>query len=145
MSYIHTPTGRYPLSAKHIRSENPDTSFPVIFEPPADYKMVLSTDRPAHDVNTQGVREASPSCVNGEWYQVWEVYALDASTLAANESNKGRAVRANRNRLLAECDWTQVADAPVNQPAWAQYRQALRDISSQPGFPYSVEWPQAPQ
>lgn len=33
-----------------------------------------------------------------------------------------------RNRLLAESDWTQVADAPVDRAAWAAYRQALRDF-----------------
>ena len=52
--------------------------------------------------------------------------------------------RAERNRLLSASDWTQVADAPVDQATWAIYRQALRDISSQPGFPRSVEWPITP-
>lgn len=37
-------------------------------------------------------------------------------------------MRIHRDRLLAECDWTQVADAPVNKAAWAAYRQALRDF-----------------
>jgi hypothetical protein len=37
-------------------------------------------------------------------------------------------MRHHRDRLLAESDWTQVADAPVDQQAWATYRQALRDF-----------------
>ena len=37
-------------------------------------------------------------------------------------------MRLHRDRLLEESDWTQVADAPVNQEAWATYRQALRDF-----------------
>jgi hypothetical protein len=53
-------------------------------------------------------------------------------------------IRAQRNALLAASDWTQVADAPVDQTAWAAYRQALRDIPDQAGFPASVEWPVAP-
>ena len=53
-------------------------------------------------------------------------------------------IRAQRNALLAACDWTQVADAPVDDLAWAVYRQALRDIPDQAGFPASVEWPVAP-
>jgi hypothetical protein len=53
-------------------------------------------------------------------------------------------VRAKRDRLLAESDWTQVADAPVDQTAWATYRQALRDIPDQQGFPENVEWPVKP-
>lgn len=53
-------------------------------------------------------------------------------------------IRAQRNALLAACDWTQVADAPVDQAAWAVYRQELRDIPDQPGFPADVVWPVAP-
>ena len=52
--------------------------------------------------------------------------------------------RAQRNTLLAASDWTQVADAPVDQAAWATYRQALRDITSQEGFPEAITWPVAP-
>ena len=37
-------------------------------------------------------------------------------------------MRAHRDRLLADSDWTQVADAPVDRDAWATYRQALRDF-----------------
>jgi hypothetical protein len=53
-------------------------------------------------------------------------------------------VRAERDALLSGSDWTQVADAPVDQAAWAVYRQALRDIPEQAGFPASVTWPTAP-
>lgn len=53
-------------------------------------------------------------------------------------------VRQKRNALLAASDWTQVADAPVDQAAWATYRQELRDITSQATFPSEVTWPVAP-
>lgn len=55
------------------------------------------------------------------------------------------AVRAERNARLAACDWTQIADAPVNSLSWANYRQALRDIPEQEGFPFTVVWPTEPQ
>lgn len=55
-----------------------------------------------------------------------------------------QAVRAQRNALLTASDWTQVADAPVDQSAWATYRQQLRDIPSQSGFPLNVTWPEKP-
>ena len=54
-------------------------------------------------------------------------------------------IRQERNTLLADCDWTQVSDAPVNQVAWQTYRQALRDVTSQEGFPYDVTWPTKPE
>ena len=53
--------------------------------------------------------------------------------------------RKRRNKLLAASDWTQVIDAPVDQAAWATYRQALRDISAQAGFPATVVWPTQPE
>lgn len=59
----------------------------------------------------------------------------------------GNEIRAERNRLLAESDWTQGADSPLSneqKAAWATYRQALRDVPEQPGFPYDVVWPTQP-
>lgn len=53
-------------------------------------------------------------------------------------------VREQRNAFLSASDWTQVADAPVDQTAWAEYRQALRDVPKQEGFPANVIWPIVP-
>lgn len=50
-----------------------------------------------------------------------------------------------RARLLNESDWTQLPDVPLEtKSAWADYRQALRDITEQPGFPKNVVWPEKP-
>jgi hypothetical protein len=54
-------------------------------------------------------------------------------------------VRIQRNKLLLESDWTQVLDAPLDQTAWAIYRQELRDITDQTGFPNNVVWPTKPE
>jgi len=54
------------------------------------------------------------------------------------------SVRLQRDGLLKRSDWTQVADAPVDQSAWATYRQALRDVPQQEGFPSDVLWPEPP-
>jgi hypothetical protein len=51
------------------------------------------------------------------------------------------ATRTIRNNLLAACDWTQVLDAPADKDVWADYRQALRDVPEQAGFPAQIEWP----
>jgi hypothetical protein len=63
-----------------------------------------------------------------------------------NAQNVDEAVKVRQTRagLLEASDWTQVADAPVDKTAWATYRQALRDIPSQSGFPRSVTWPSTP-
>ena len=52
--------------------------------------------------------------------------------------------REQRDLLLQQSDWTQVPDAPVNATSWASYRQALRDVPTQSGFPNSVNWPTKP-
>lgn len=54
------------------------------------------------------------------------------------------AARVKRNHLLKFSDWTQVPDAPVNRQDWATYRQALRDITLQDGFPENINWPTEP-
>lgn len=53
--------------------------------------------------------------------------------------------RSSRDAILTSCDWTQAADAPVDQVAWRIYRQALRDVPEQAGFPLDIDWPIAPQ
>lgn len=53
-------------------------------------------------------------------------------------------LRAERDRLLADSDWTQVADAPVNAAAWATYRQALRDLPANTTDLSNPAWPVKP-
>ena len=56
-----------------------------------------------------------------------------------------REVRARRQGLLYASDWAVLPDAPVaDRAAWVAYRQALRDLTSQPGFPDDVTWPTPP-
>ena len=62
---------------------------------------------------------------------------VDLKALSTQARNK-------RNTLLTESDWTQVADSPVDQAAWVTYRQALRDVPSQAGFPETIDWPTVP-
>ena len=50
-----------------------------------------------------------------------------------------------RTMLLVTTDWTQLPDVPLaTKEAWATYRQALRDITDQPGYPTDIEWPVSP-
>ena len=52
------------------------------------------------------------------------------------------SVRNQRNSLIAATDWTQLPDVPQSiKFQWAPYRQALRDVPQQAGFPFSVVWP----
>lgn len=56
-----------------------------------------------------------------------------------------KAIRAQRDLLCAESDWTQLPDVPASlKDKWAVYRQELRDITKQPD-PFNIIWPAAPQ
>jgi hypothetical protein len=66
----------------------------------------------------------------------WAAFANDRAAAEA---------RAQRNQLLTASDWTQVIDAPVNQEAWATYRQSLRNVPQQDGFPTTIVWPVKPE
>lgn len=85
---------------------------------------------PADDFTTWAWDEASGS---------WEPRA---TALA-----RARMARGVRTRLLAASDWVVARAAETGHPIppeWAAYRQALRDITEQPGFPIEITWPAEP-
>lgn len=53
-------------------------------------------------------------------------------------------MRQQRDRLLAECDWRSLPDAPGDRDAWLNYRKELRDITKLKGFPF-IEFPIKPE
>jgi hypothetical protein len=67
-----------------------------------------------------------------------------AEEIAAADAATANSVRVSRTQLLKETDWTQLSDAPVDKAAWALYRQALRDVTDQDGFPHEIIWPEKP-
>lgn len=63
-----------------------------------------------------------------------------------DESKAALEIREQRNQKLKDTDWTQLDDSPgQNKLAWATYRQALRDVPEQTGFPWEVQWPNEPE
>ena len=83
--------------------------------------------------------------IEGKWYTKYSVADMDAEAIAAKDAEQAAAVRRTRTEKLKDSDWTQVADAPVDQTAWATYRQELRDITAQSGFPWDINWPTQPE
>ena len=83
--------------------------------------------------------------VNGKWYTKYSVADMIDEAKAAADANQATSIRNERNRKLTETDWTQVDDAPVDKAVWATYRQALRDVPAQEGFPWDVTWPTQPE
>ena len=95
--------------------------------------------------------------IDGKWYTKYSVgpvftdneQGTAAEQMAAYKAQKdaeqATSVRNQRTEKLKDCDWTQLADSPVDKAAWATYRQALRDVPTQAGFPWEVQWPSQPE
>ena len=130
----------YPFA--QLRKDNPNISFSreVSDEWLAGYGVYPYTRPAPSEYNDLAWRLIDDDFVevNGAWMLP---YKLEALPLEQAERN----VRFRRNDLLADTDWTQVLDAPVDQAAWATYRQALRDIPQQAGFPADITWPAKPE
>ena len=95
-------------------------------------------DEPAY--NPERERLVGPRYVIGSG-QVERVFTVEAIP----DEQKASQVRAERNAKIAASDWTQGKDIPDNiSSVWATYRQALRDVPKQAGFPWKVEWPKQP-
>ena len=85
--------------------------------------------------------------INGEWFTKYSVADLDADGILAKDANQATAIREERDKKLAECDWRVIKALESNQAQdfqWATYRQALRDVPTQAGFPWEVTWPDMP-
>ena len=68
----------------------------------------------------------------------------EAAYRAMKDAEAAKGARETRTKKLAETDWTQLADSTADKAAWATYRQALRDLTKQSGFPWDITWPDAP-
>ena len=93
--------------------------------------------------------------VDGKWYTKYvfgpiftdgETTAAEqeAAYKAAKDAEQAKSIRSTRTEKLKDCDWTQLADSTADKAAWATYRQALRDITAQAGFPWTIDWPDTP-
>lgn len=138
----------YPYGLKELRQDRPSISFPdeMPVERLAEFGIVrvVSFDPPWHDPLTQNCTRGWPTKSGDVWVETWNVTTASPEDAAERTKSKAAEVRYLRDRKLAESDWTQLADTPVNQEAWATYRQSLRDITSAPGFPGNINWPSAP-
>ena len=134
-------------SLNQLYKDNPGTSFPVptslsVLSAHNVYPMTR-TEVPVVTY-AQNAEEGQPAFVDGQWVQTWAVVNASEDEISVRAASEAESVRNKRKDILVACDWTQLSDAPVNQLAWALYRQQLRDLTSQEGFPWNVTWPTEP-
>lgn len=130
----------------HYKKLFPLTSFPTTG--PDDSFMEANsalgvTIWKPHDKQNQKLVSCEPYIEDNQVFTV-TVEDKTEDEIAADTLTKATEVRTQRNLLLSQTDWTQVEDTSADKPAYAIYRQALRDISSQDGFPFDVVWPEQP-
>lgn len=141
------PVG-YPIEEDNFRQLFPNISFPTYFTAdavePLGYGIYDFANAPDAGRYEKAVEVAPVRNEYGIWRQTYAVVPMDDAEKQEADARQAEAVRADRNARLAACDWTQLADAPVDVPAWAAYRQELRDVPSQAGFPWEINWPAQP-
>lgn len=149
--FVYSPSQAikvFPYTIDDLRRDNPNTSFPedISEDLLAAYSVypVKSLPAPEYNIATQRIVFSDPVIFNDQWQHGWIVLELSADEIAKRANHAAANVRQQRNQLLVESDWTQLPDAPVDTVKWAAYRQALRDVSNQPGFPWDVQWPADP-
>ena len=79
-----------------------------------------------------------------DWTQMKTAEQIEAERL----EQAAETARNQRDRLLTDSDWVTIRATERGDPVpteWVDYRQALRDITEQTGFPDNVEWPQEPE
>ena len=160
---------QFPYSVGQFRRDNPQTSFPkqipnTILRRYAVYE-VTELDKPAYDPLVQTLVRGTPTrevirmkteadCTDPDTGEIdtdqvgqplygseWEVeHTVQNMEQSVAEAN----VRSKRDGLLSETDWMALSDVTMSDTITA-YRQALRDIPSQAGFPTNVTWPTKPE
>ena len=132
---------QFPYSVGQFRRDNPQTSFPKqipnsILQSYEVYE-VTELDKPAYDPLVQTLVRGTPVYNNDRW-------EVPYTTANKSDADAKIAVRNQRNYLISETDWMALSDVTMSD-AWTTYRQALRDIPAQSGFPASVTWPTKPE
>ena len=143
------------VTEQEFRKLYPNTSFPEVltaeilesFEVDPVFEGPQPTLTPPYEISVrQGVKE-----VDGKWFTnyvagpIFETTEEELDYKLSIDQTIASSVRQQRDKLLQESDWTQLSDSQIDKKIWKEYRQALRDITLQDGFPHNIVWPEKPE
>lgn len=146
------PAGQPPITDQNFRSLFPEKIFLSPLSPQEvesvgwglyDYAPKPTMDRYEKAVEVTPVKDDL-----GIWRQTWAVEPMDDKQKAALDRHQSKTMRDRRMIYLYECDWTQLPDNQIpeeKRAAWRAYRQELRDVPEQEGFPWIFAWPTKPE
>lgn len=136
---------KYPYSLEEMRADNPDVE---VSDTPSDATLAVCSAKravmgpnPTQSSRTHRFETTFSDKTDGSVEIVYAARELDRRLAEFN-------MRDARNSALTRCDWVITRAFEEGNPvpaAYLAYRQALRDLPSQPGFPYDYVWPQEPQ
>lgn len=137
---------RYPYTLTDLKLDNPSVSFALPISNEAAQAFGVYPVQPAPEPDSDYTVNVSRTAIKqgDQWVEQWISAPATPEEITERTGNQAAVVRSERNQKLANCDWTQLSDAPVDAVPWAAYRQALRDISGQAGFPWDIVWPSEP-
>ena len=136
----------YPYTIKDLKAAHRNITFPNELgeETMTEFGLYEVRQTPKPNNYTKNITEGTPILVDGVYYQNWVQTNASESEINYRLENQWFVIREIRNELLSECDWTQLSDIPTETKAiWSEYRQSLRDITSQTN-PFNITWPVKP-
>jgi hypothetical protein len=145
-----------------INQQNEVIAFPCTLQQLVEAAVIGSETATASDLAVAGVVEVQACTTqtpddeylndirairqqDGTWKEEWVRLETTDEYKTAATARRIQRVLGDRQAYLNYSDWTQMPDVILaNKTAWATYRQALRDVPAQQGFPWSITWPDRP-
>lgn len=152
------------LTQGEVRKLHANTSFPAVWDQAVCEEIgidpILQSPQPTPSLTETVHLNGAVQDSLGNWVQnyilspMFHEYTMEDGTvvtqaeqeqafLAERNETQWVSVRTQRNKLIADSDWTQLVDTPltnIEQASWATYRQALRDLTTQED-PFNITWP----
>ena len=142
---------RFPYTLRDLYLDNPNVSFVknMSTEELEEWGVFQVEEQTPPTINdaTESLEQGTPILVDGKWKQTWTVTTASVEEIEQRRTTQMKLIRSQRGLLLDQTDFTQIPDYPASDAEhnfWINYRQALRDIPLQSGFPWQVEWPEFP-
>jgi len=139
------PTG-YPITLDNMRYLYPNRNWNGIITPQSisdiPYALYEFTTAPTvRDRYMKSIEGAPILKDDNIYYQNWVIVEMTEIEKLEWDRVLAQRIRAERDRLLAKSDWTQLPDCtlnPIDQAKYREYRKQLRDITDRPNFPHNL-------
>lgn len=144
---------QFPYSFDDLNRENPSTNFDMTKSIEDLYSLTDDAQKsgsrivvvdvqpkpPEIDPYVKHEQQSQPSLVDGKWILGWNQVRKSEAELA-----QYAPVVADQINSKVQANIDAITEQQLQDPVWSAYKQALLSISSQPGFPWNVQWPAVP-